>query len=156
MNRLQLIIRVRSLTRDFTGAIFRESDIINYLDEGIDRFKQVIPEMESLIYMTTSASIPSPIPEAYQHLLSLYAVSRCFSQDSRHYQSTISMNEFEQKLEEMKQRIESGELIISDVDGNPIVNDNPIEFVETKSYWGNHHTGRFDTEDIDEGVEGVE
>ena len=76
---------------------FRESDIINYLDEGIDRFKQVIPEMESLIYMTTSASIPSPIPEAYQHLLSLYAVSRCFSQDSRHYQSTISMNEFEQK-----------------------------------------------------------
>ena len=35
MNRLDLIRRVRSLTRDFSNAIFRESDIVDYINEGI-------------------------------------------------------------------------------------------------------------------------
>jgi hypothetical protein len=152
MNRIKLISRVRILTRDFSNSIFRENDIIDFINEGIDRFKQIIPQLRGLTYLTVAIQEPSLIPEQYQHLLSVYAASRCFSQDERHYQSTNLMNEFEVKLEELKSAIEAGDIIIVDSDGNTVVVDNPIDYVETKSYWGDNQTGIFD---IDLGVEGV-
>lgn len=157
MNRLQLIQRVRSLTRDFSESIFRQNDIIDFINESIDRFKQVIPELNGLTHLSLSTSEPSLIPESYQHMLALYSASRCFGQDERHYQSATLMNEFETKLEELRMLIENGEIKIINPDtGEEISRDNPVDFVELESYWGNAHTGVFSGEDLDDGVEGLE
>lgn len=155
MNRLDLIKRVRSLTRDFSNAIFREPDIIDYLNEGIDRVRQVVPEMDKLNDLQDNGAVPNILPKRYHHLLALYSASRCFGQDERHYQATNFMNEFEQKLDEMKVRIESGEIVITDPDtGTPIeagANTNAVDFVKTNDYFEN----RRGYIDYDEGVEGV-
>lgn len=149
MQRLKLVLRVRSLTRDFTNSIFRESDIIDFIDEGINRFKQVIPQLSGLTYLTSPTSEPFLIPEEYQHLLAVYAASRCFGQDERHYQSTNLMNEFEIKLEEMKNAIDVGELEIIDPDTDEVVTvESAVDYIDLSDYWSTEIT------DLDEGVDG--
>ena len=139
MQRLELIRRVRSLTRDFSNSIFREQDIIDFINEGINRFKQMVPEFKGLERLLVQNAEPKLIPEQYQHLLSIYTAARCFSQDERHYQSTTLMNEFEVKLDELKQSIDNGKIvIINPVTGLPVNDgDNSItEYVELESYYG--------------------
>ena len=136
MNRLKIIQRVRSMTRDFSETIFRKNDIIDYINEGIDRFKQVIPELKSLKRLDSDSQQPILIPEEYRHLLAVYATARCFGQDERHYQSSTYMNEFEVKLEELKIAIENGEVIITDEDGEEISSDIPVDYVDLEPYWG--------------------
>ena len=136
MNRLQLIQRSRSMTRDFTNSIFREADIIDWINEGVDRFAQVIPELEGLTHLLTNTQEPTLIPKRYRHLLAIYATSRCFNQDERHYQATTYMNEFEVKLDELKQRIEAGEVVIVDGDGNAVTTEYDMDYVNLEPYWG--------------------
>jgi len=136
MNRLQLIQRVRSMTRDFTNATFREQDIIEWINEGIERFAQVIPELKDLEPLLSNSKKPILIPPRYRHLLAVYATSRCFGQDERHYQSTTYMNEFEVKLDELKMAVESGDIVIKDEDGNPIIREHNIDYVNLEPYWG--------------------
>lgn len=150
MDRLKLEQRVRGLTRDFTNSIFRQSDIIDFINEGIDRFKQVIPEFGGLEYLMTNSAEPTLIPSQYHALLASYSTSRCFGQDERHYQATTFMNEFEQKLDELKSKIESGEIVIKDSDGNAIIVDNDTDYVDLSAYYTSYNT------DVDLGVEGVE
>jgi len=151
MRRLDLILRVRSYTRDFSNSIFREADIVDYLNEGIDRFKQIVPELKNLTYLLTSTQVPELIPSEYHHLLSLFAASRCFAQDEGHYRATTLMNEFEVKLQEFLSRIESGHIKILDAStGLPIVLDEELDYVKLDSYWGTEIV------DLDDGVEGVE
>jgi len=152
MDRLNLILRVRSNTRDFSNSIFREVDIIDYLNEGIDRFKQIVPELNGLDYLTSSTSVPSLIPIQYHHLLATYASARCYAQDERHYQATTLMNEFEVKLQELLDKVQSGEVVIIDPDTDlPVVlTDNEIDYVDLSAYWDDY------TDDYDLGVEGVE
>jgi hypothetical protein len=152
MDRLNLILRVRSNTRDFSNSIFREVDIIDYLNEGIDRFKQIVPELNGLDYLTSSTSVPSLIPIQYHHLLANYASARCYAQDERHYQATTLMNEFEVKLQELLDKVQSGEVVIIDPDTDlPVVlTDNEIDYVDLSAYWDDY------TDDYDLGVEGVE
>ncbi len=136
MNRLQLVQRVRSMTRDFAESIFRESDIHDWLNESISRFAQVIPEFNGLKFLYSNSDVPALIPLRYRHLLAVYATSRCFGQDERHYQATTYMNEFEVKLDELKTAIENGEIEIVDEDGNVIGRDIPIDYVDLGPYWG--------------------
>lgn len=137
MKRLELIQRVRAYTRDLTNSIFREDDIVAFINEGINRFKQVIPELKSVPKLLTQNQEPIPIPEEYQHLLSVYGASRCFSQDERHYQATTLMNEFEIKLEELRQGIENGSIVLIDPStGEEIATDNVIDYVDLEAYWG--------------------
>ena len=142
MNRVELIRRVRSLTRDITNSVFREQDIIDFLNEGIDRFVQSMIEFESMEYLNSQSAIPYLIPRQYQHLLSVYATARCFGQDEQLNQATTFMNEFEFKLGELKEKIESGLITIVDLEGNP-VEDKYIEDAVTDVYF-NHRV-------IDEG-----
>lgn len=136
MNRTDLALRVRSMTRDFTGSVFRDSDVNMYLNEGIDRFKQVIPEMETMKHLNASDDIPAMIPNQYQHLLALYSTSRCFFQDDRHYQSGTYMNEFEAKLQEFQQKVESGDIEIIDPEtGEPILADSNDEYVRDNYFF---------------------
>lgn len=137
MRRLEIIQRVRALTRDFSNSIFREQDIIDFINEGINRFKQVIPELKSTPKLLEKDQEPFPIPEHYQHLLAVYSASRCFGQDERHYQATTLMNEFEAKLDELKQAIGNGDIQIIDPDtGESIVTENENDYVDLTPYWG--------------------
>lgn len=151
MERTKIVQRVRALTRDFSNSIFREQDIIDFINEGIDRIKQIIPELQSMTYLLTSQQEPILLPTQYTHLLAIYATARCFGQDERHYQASTHMNEFEVKLEELKTAIENGEVIIRDSNGNAVTNELPVDYVNLKPYWGEGKTKK----DIDEGVEGV-
>lgn len=150
MNRLQIVQRVRALTRDFSNSIFRENDIVDFINEGINRFKQIVPELDGLEELYANTHTPSLIPPQYRHLLAVYSASRCFSQDERHYQATTLMNEFEVKIDELKNKIENGEVQIVDDEGNTVTGDIPVDYVNMGPYWG-AGTSR----DIDLGVEDV-
>lgn len=136
MKLVELIRRTRSLTRDFTNSIFREQDIIDFINEGLNRFKQVIPEVKNAERLINRDSDVEYIPEEYQHLLSVYATSRCFGQDERHYQATTYMNEFEVKLDQLKQAIDNGDVIIKNPDGDSVDKIFKAEYVDLKPYWG--------------------
>lgn len=137
MRRLEIIQRVRALTRDFSNSIFREQDIIDFINEGINRFKQVIPELNGLERLLAQQQEPTLIPDQYHHLLAVYSASRCFGQDERHYQATTLMNEFEAKLDELKQAIGNGDIQIIDPDtGESIVTENENDYVDLTPYWG--------------------
>ena len=135
MTRALLLNRVRQNTRDLTGTIFRAQDVNDYINEAINRVKQVIPELHVMPLLFSDADTVRILPEQYHHLLAVYATSRAFGQDERHYQSTTYMNEFEVKLDELKQKIESGQIVLVGVDGNPIVSDNVNDYVQLPPYW---------------------
>lgn len=135
MNRVQIVQRVRGLTRDFSNSIFREQDIIDFSNEAIDRMKQIIPELRTLNHLLTSQQEPKLLPSQYHHLIAVYATARCFGQDERHYQATTHMNEFEVKLEELRTAIENGEVTIIDDKGNEIHADADVDYVDMKPYW---------------------
>jgi hypothetical protein len=124
----ELINRVRTYTRDFTGSIYREVDIDIFLRESFDRFS-IIPEFSTLTYPATKPTVVELIPERYQYLLSIYASSRCLFQDEQDYRAGTLMNEFETKLEELKSLIESGDIIIKGTDGNTITISQPNDYV---------------------------
>lgn len=150
MNRLDLVKRVRSLTRDFSNAIFRESDIVDYINEGINRIRQVIPELSGLEELTDNTQSPDLLPSQYHHLLALYSASRCFTQDERHYQASNFMNEFETKLDEMKVGIEEGRIKIIDPKTNQ-----PIKSAYETDYVTDNYFKTKSLTDFDKGVEGV-
>lgn len=152
MRRTQIIQRVRQNTRDFSNSIFREQDIIDFINEGIDRIRQYIPELRNMTHLLAPQQVPNLLPPQYHHLIAVYATARCFSQDERHYQATTYMNEFEVKLDELKSNIESGNIVIVDEDGKRVVNDIDVDYVDLTAYWGRP---RRDRGDFDKGVEGV-
>lgn len=136
MRRLELIRRVRSMTRDFSNSIFREQDIVDFLNEGIDRVVQILPKLKGMEYLLAQEQKVILMPREYQHILAVYATSRCFSQDEGHYQASTLMNEFEVKLDELKLAIENGDIVITDSDGNVIEDgDGTIDYVDLKAYW---------------------
>lgn len=142
MTRLDLIQRVRAITRDLSNSIFREQDIVAFINEGIDRFKQYIPELINMGYLYENTAIPQYLPTQYHQLLAVYCCSRCFSQDERHYQATTMMNEFETKLEELKAAIDGGTVIIVDpATGVAVETENQVDQVTLEPYWGYKQIG---------------
>lgn len=136
---MELVARVRSITRDLSNSIFREIDIVDYINEGIERVRQVIPELVNMKLLTEGGQTPEMLPEQYHHLLAVYSASRCFGQDERHYQASNYMNEFEAKLEELSVAIESGRVVIIDPDtGEPIKDSYEPDYV-VNNYFGNHY-----------------
>ena len=98
--------------------------------ENNERFKQAIPQFRNEVTLDNNNTEPLLIPSYYHHILSVYASARCFSQDERHYQATTLMNEFEVKLEELKSKIESGEIVIKDPEtGEDITTTNTTDYV---------------------------
>ena len=150
MNRGDLIRRVRAYTRDLSSSIFRNVDIVDFINEGGERIKSRVPQLVSMQDLLSDDQIPTPLPNQFHALLAVYSASRCFGQDERHYQSSTLMNEFETKLEEMIGAINNGEVIITDGSGNPIVTNNPIDYVTVEYFASN-----YGDDDIDPGVEGV-
>ena len=130
MNRTELINKVRADARDFSNSIFREPDIILYINEGIDRIRQVIKECKPMIHLTAPTQSPIILPNEYHSLLATFSTSRCFAQDEKYNQASNLMNEFEVKLEELKSKIESGEIVIKDPEtGEDITTTNTTDYV---------------------------
>lgn len=150
MTRAQLMARVRAYTRDFSNSIFREVDVVDFINEGIDRIKEVVPELANMKYLNANTDSPLYLPNQYHILLAIYSAARCFGQDERHYQATTFMNEFETKLEELRVKIENGDITIVDENGKEIVADLKTDYV--RNVYFNDRT----LIDVDDGVEGVE
>lgn len=131
MNRLEIIKRVRKNIFDEDSDTFTSETIIDYINEGIDRLKQIIIDLDEMNYLNNDSDIPKFLPSKYHHLIALYSTSRCFSQDERYYQAANYMNEFETKTEELKLKIENGEIIIRDEfdDYGDETTNNEVEYV---------------------------
>ena len=112
-----LIDRVRQYTRDTTGSLFTQEDIIAFINEGIDRTKRY-KYFKDMVYLENLSDEPILLPSEYHHLLAIYGASRCFTQDEQNYLAQQFMNEYEYKTSEMEQLINDGELIIEGYDEN--------------------------------------
>ena len=121
MNFLDLQLRVRALTRDLSSAIFRKVDVTTFINESIDRIQMVLDVFDGMEYLVDDTDVPKLLPKKYHHLLAVYCASRLFHQDEQHYQAGTLMNEFEQKLDDLRTKIENGEVKIIDPEtGLPI------------------------------------
>ena len=65
-----LIVRVRSYTRDTTGTLFSTSDIKSFINEGIDKFRQ-IKQLEGMSYLDNDNDIPKLLPIQYHYSLAM-------------------------------------------------------------------------------------
>jgi hypothetical protein len=136
----QIKARIRTHTNDTTGSIFSEDDIISYINEGIDRIKSK-PYFVNMVYLVTDSDVPTYLPSQYHYLIPLYATSRLFSQDERHYQGTSFMNDFEYKLDELVQAVEAGDIILTDpVTGEPINLDEYSEATYVEDIYFSNYT----------------
>jgi hypothetical protein len=130
MIRSQLVTRVRSLTRDFSGTTFRLEDVLDFLNEGIDRLRQLFPVFENMMFLDNDSDEPTLLPVPYHSVLALFATARLFAQDDRAYQATTFMNEFELKVDELRVGIDEGRFIIKDLNGIALDNGNGAFYVE--------------------------
>lgn len=154
MNLKDLHARVRAYARDFNNSIFRKEDITAFLNEGIDRIIEVLPQLSNMAYLEGDEDVVQIIPREYNYLLAVYATARLFLQDERFYESTTYMNEFETKLDEFRTKVLNGEITLFDPTTNePLEPDTlPVDYV-TDNYF--FKRGQ-DLTDVDEGVEEVE
>lgn len=150
MKRLELMNRVRSLTRDFNKTAFRDLDVIAYINEGVGRMQQIIPQLNQMIELTYDEAEPIVLPKSYHHLLAVYCSSRLFAQDERFHQASTLMNEFETKMNELLMSLTNGELVAKNPDGTTVD-------VSLKPFYvkNNYFDMRNKDYDKDEGVEGV-
>ena len=116
----ELIQKVRRYTRDTTGSLFTQEDIADFCNEGIERMKQIVVLFKNVPLLRANTDEVQIIPLEYQHLIAVYGASRCFSQDEQQYQASTYMNEFENKMEELLQKILNGEVVITDQNGDEL------------------------------------
>jgi len=143
MNRLELVERTKSHLRDFGLTAFREIDVIRYINEGIERVIQIIPQFEDMVDLEYDTQVPIVLPKAYHHLLSVYASARLFAQDDRFHQSATLMNEFEVKLAGLYEDLISGDVVAYDSDGNEIDFSRKSDYVKNEYYLDRYNTHRF-------------
>lgn len=148
MTLLELINKTKTFIRDKDGNIFERLDIVDFINEGIDRMS-TISELSNIPYLYDDDDEVKLMPLRYHHLLAVYASARCFEIDERFFQGTQKMNEFESKLEELEIAIKGGEVSIVDESGDVIQSDIPIDYVVDTYHEKNYV-------DLDDGVEGVE
>lgn len=138
----ELHAKVRSHGRDFNKTIFRAEDITMFLNEGIDRFAQVMPMLTNVPYLHADDDEVEMIPKEYTHLLANYAIARLMMQDERHYEATTFMNEFELKLGEFKEKVENGEAkLIDPITGEQLDTSLDVDYVTNQYYRRNRTEG---------------
>ena len=115
-----IMYMTRLYTRDNNSYVFSDTMIKMFVNQGIDRIKQykVFSGMKQLV---DGSDKPTHLPESYHYMLALFAASRCFDHDERHYEGTEKRNEFEQLLTELISEIQAGNLTIYDGKGNEVV-----------------------------------
>lgn len=143
--------KVRVHGRDFNNTIFRQSDIDLFINEGIDRIIQIMPQLSNIPYLVNDNDIVQIIPREYTHMLSVYSVGRLMAQDERHYEATNFMNEFEAKLEELREKVLTGEVMLIDPETGQ-----PIDIsLSNDSVTNNYYYDSSLSYDVDNGVGGL-
>ena len=122
MTLYDLVTRVRSYTRDTTGTLFELSDIENFINEGIDKLRQ-IKALETMATLTSDEQSVDLLPPQYHYCLAVYSASRCFSQDEQHYLAQTFAEEFNGLYDLIELGIKEGTIVIADDGGNLINND---------------------------------
>lgn len=123
-----LINRVRSYTRDTTGTLFEYSDVKDFINEGIDRLRQ-IKSLEGMQYLSVETDVPKLLPSQYHYALSVYSASRCYTQDEQTTFAQTFMQEFEGLFSLIELGIKEGTIIITDESGNTILNETDFDGV---------------------------
>lgn len=118
MTRLELLNRTGKLLRDESNSIYSKSLVIDNLNEGINRIKQIIPELVTMPMLLNDTDIPQLLPDHYHHLLCVYAMARCYETDERYMESGKFMNEFEVKINNVKEQVQNGEIELKNQDGS--------------------------------------
>jgi hypothetical protein len=90
------------------------------MNEAIDRISFYIYELRGMVYLTVGSDEPILLPKTHHYLIALYAAARLFEQDERASQATVTMNEFEVKLEELRMGVQAGDVVITDPNGNVV------------------------------------
>lgn len=124
----ELVSRVRSYTRDTTGTLFTLSDVKNFINEGIDKLRQ-IKVLEGMEYLESDVDIPDLLPSQYHYSLAVYSASRCFSQDEQHYLAQTFMEEFLGLYSLIELGIKEGTIVIIGSDGEQISSDDEFDGV---------------------------
>ena len=107
----ELIDRVHNYTNDTTGTLFPSTIVKGFINEAIDRLKQ-IKELEGMAYLSSDNDTPILLPNYYHYMLAVYGASRCFSQDEQHYQAQTYMDEFSNLKTILELGIKDGSIVI--------------------------------------------
>lgn len=129
MQMKELINRVRAYTRDTTGTLFSLTDVKGFINEAIDRLRQ-IKELEGMKSLNSDSDEPILLPNYYHYMLALYGASRCFSQDEQHFPAQSHMDEFMSLLTMLELGIKEGNVIITDEEGKPVTNLTEFDYVK--------------------------
>lgn len=124
----ELIERVHNYTNDTTGTLFPSTIVKGFINEAIDRLKQ-IKELEGMSYLSSDSDVPSLIPNYYHYILAVYGASRCFSQDEQHYQAQTYMDEFTNLKSILELGIKDGSIVITDNNGEAITDVYEFDYV---------------------------
>lgn len=136
----ELIDRVHNYTNDTTGTLFPSSIVKGFVNEAIDKLKQ-IKELEGMSYLASDSDVPKLIPSYYHYILSVYGASRCFSQDEQHYQAQTYMDEFLNSFSILELGIKEGNIIITDELGNLVTGVNDFDYVTDVYFKGSGING---------------
>lgn len=136
----ELIDRVHNYTNDTTGTLFPSSMVKGFINEAIDKLKQ-IKELEGMTYLSADTDMPKLIPNYYHYILSVYGASRCFSQDEQHYQAQTYMDEFLNSFSILELGIKEGNIIITDELGNLVTGVNDFDYVTDVYFKGSGING---------------
>lgn len=128
MKHSELIERVRDYTRDDTKSLFPSNYITSFLNEAIDRMRQ-IPELKNMKYLAKDEDTPILLPDEFHYLLALYSVSRCYLQDEQNYPSDVYMREFSMRYEELVRGIKNGTIVIRNESGEIIMSSDIDDYV---------------------------
>lgn len=121
MNLLELRNMTRVLSRDTNSFMFDDDMINGFINQAIDRCKQT-PIFKNMHHLVNDDDVPDLLPTYYHYLLAIFASSRCFEFDERHYEGVDRRNEFENLFQDLMDEIESGNqsitTTITDSNGN--------------------------------------
>ena len=122
MKLVNLVARVRSYTRDTTGTLFTTSDVKDFINEGIDRLRQ-IKQLEGMKNLTNDLDEPNLLPPQYHYMIAIYSAFRCFAQDEQYTPAQSYADEFEILFKTVELGIQDGRIVIVDEANNEIKND---------------------------------
>ncbi len=122
MKLVNLVARVRSYTRDTTGTLFTTSDVKDFINEGIDRLRQ-IKQLEGMKNLTNDLDEPNLLPSQYHYMIAIYSAFRCFAQDEQYTPAQSYADEFETLFKIIELGIQDGTIVIIDDDNNEVKND---------------------------------
>lgn len=134
MRLASLVARVRSYTRDTTGTLFTTSDVKDFINEGIDRLRQ-IKQLEGMKHLTNDMDEPILLPSQYHYMIAVYSAYRCFAQDEQYTPAQSYADEFDTLFRTVELGIQDGRIVIVDEDNNEVKND--VDFDSVKNVYFN-------------------